>query len=86
MPAREDDDGDDEAMVAVMTVLALRAIPPSPQSGVFPWRDGLGAPNQRRSGAGSCALVIRRFPPEPVQNVGKSNVFFMPPRATAVAL
>ena len=34
--------------MAVMTVLALRAIPPSPQSGVFLRRDGLGAPIQRR--------------------------------------
>ena len=35
-------------MVAVMTVLALRAIPPSPQSGVFPWQDGLGTPIRRQ--------------------------------------
>ena len=27
----EDDHGDEEAMVAVMTVLAIRAIPPSPK-------------------------------------------------------
>ena len=69
-------------MVAVMTVLALRAIPPSPQSGVFPWRAGW----ERRTDAGSWALVIRLFLPEPLQNVVKSIVFYMPPSATAGAL
>ena len=65
-----------------MTILALQAIPP-----ILPkWWFSLGGrargANQRRS----WALVIHRFPPEPLQNVGKSIVFFMPPSATAVAL
>ena len=68
--------------MAVMTVLALQAIPLSPQSVVFSRRDGLGA----RSSAGSCALVIRRSSPEPLQNARKTIVFFMPPRTIAVAL
>ena len=73
-------------MVAVLTVLTLQAIPPVPPNWCFFEAGGLGTPVQRRSNAGSWALVIRRFPPEPLQNVGKSIVFFMPPRATAVAL
>ena len=73
-----------------MTILAFQAIPP-----ILPkWWFSLGgrarraepAPNQRRTDAGSCALVIHQFPPEPLQNVVKSIVFFMPPSATAVAL
>ena len=59
-------------MVAVMTALALRAIPPSPKSSVFLWWAGW----ERRTNAGSCALGIRRLPPDPLQNVWKSNVFF----------
>ena len=69
-----------------MTILAFQAIPP-----ILPkWWFSLGGrarhANQRRTNAGSWALVIHRFPPEPLQNVGKSIVFFMPPSATAVAL
>ena len=69
-----------------MTILALQAIPPILPKCWFSLggraRDAELAPNRRRS----WALVIHRFPPEPLQNVGKSIVFFMPPSATAVAL
>ena len=75
-----------KAMVAVLTILTLQAIPPDPPRFCFLEAGGLGAPNQRRTSAGSCALVIRRFPPEPLQNVVKNIVFLMPPSATAVAL
>ena len=77
---------DNEALVAAMTILALQAIPPILPKCWFSLggraRDAEPTPNQRRS----CALVIHRFPPEPLQNVGKNIVFFMPPSATAVAL
>ena len=75
--------------MAVMTVLAIRAIPPSPKSGVFPRRDGLGTPSnagpapvRRRLLRASNSSVSARVPPEWRENI----VFLMPPRATAVAL
>ena len=65
-----------------MTILALQAIPL-----VLPkWCFSLGGRAMNANRRRSWALVIHRFLPEPLQNVGKSIVFFMPPSATAVAL
>ena len=65
-----------------MTILALQAIPL-----VLPkWCFSLAGRARRANRRRSWALVIHRFLPEPLQNVRKSNVFFMPPSATAVAL
>ena len=69
-----------------MTILALQAIPPMLPKWWFSLGGRARRANRRRTSAGSCALVIHRFPPEPLQNVWKSIVFFMPPSATAVAL
>ena len=65
-----------------MTILALQAIPLVLPKWCFSLAGRARRANQRRS----CALVILRFLPEPLQNVRKSIVFFMPPSATAVAL
>ncbi len=69
-----------KAMVAVLTVLTLQAIPPVHPNWCFFDAGGLGTPVGRRSGAGSS--VSARTPPECVEK----HCFFMPPSATAGAL